>query len=259
MPEGTGENVKTLYLDIETSPNLGDVWSLWNQNIGLSQLRESTRMMCFVAKWGDSSEAHFYSGDFDPAGNQRVMVKAAHELLSEADVVVHYNGKKFDVPHLNREFVEHGLSRPRPFHQVDLLTAVRKIVKLPSYKLQYVATWLGLQGKVQHEGHDLWVKCMAGDPKAWARMRTYNIQDVRLLPRIHHHKRLQSWLPNLPNVALIDGLEGDRCHCGSDRLIKQGFAYTKLGKFQQYQCKKCGSWTRGGRRLGAVDVREVAA
>ena len=33
------------------------------------------------------------------------MVSRVHGLLDDADVVCHYNGKKFDIPTLNREFL----------------------------------------------------------------------------------------------------------------------------------------------------------
>lgn len=30
--------------------------------------------------------------------------------------------------------------------------------------------------------------------------------------------------------------------CGSKDCIKRGFLYTRQGKSQRYQCKKCGKW-----------------
>ncbi|NIV35232.1 MAG: hypothetical protein GWN58_38990, partial [Anaerolineae bacterium] len=48
------------------------------------------------------------------------MLEGAWELLDEADAVVHYNGKKFDIPTLNREFVKYGFTPPSPYKQIDL-------------------------------------------------------------------------------------------------------------------------------------------
>jgi hypothetical protein len=245
--------MRILSIDIETSPNLAHVWSLWNQNVGLNQLLEPSEMMCFAAKWMGEKDILFYS-DRTQASGHAGMIDAAHTLLDESDVVMHYNGKRFDVPHLNREFVEAGLTPPSPFKQIDLYQVVKQRFKLPSNKLDYVARMLGLKGKVKHEGHTLWVKCMAGDPKAWRDMEKYNKQDVLLLEQLYHI--LRPWVPNHPSFAIFTGT--DCCPaCGSTRLEKRGFAYTTVSKFQRFRCKRCGKWSRGGKALSRVDIREV--
>lgn len=246
--------MKILSIDIETTPNLAHVWGLWQQNVGLPQLIESTEMMCFAAKWLNGSKVYFYSTFHD---GKDVMLKAAHDLLSEADAVMHFNGKSFDVPHLNREFVEHGMLPPEPFKQIDLLLAARKAFKFPSNKLQYISTALGLEGKVQHSGHSLWIKCMAGDEKAWAQMRKYNKQDVVLLEQLH--EKLLPWIKSYPNVALFDDQVNGCPKCGSTHRQRRGTARTAVSAFPQYQCQTCGSWYRGTARESAVNSAEVSA
>lgn len=243
--------MRILSIDIETSPNLAHVWSLWNTNVGLSQLLESTEMMCFAAKWLGESPVKFYS---QHQHGKTVMLEAAYDLLDQADVVMHYNGKRFDVPHMNREFVTVGWTPPSPFKQIDLYQVVKQRFKLPSNKLDYVARMLGLTGKVKHEGHELWIKCMAGDAAAWKRMEKYNKQDVLLLEQVY--VAVRPWIPNHPSFAIFNGV--DCCPaCGSLQLEKRGFHYTKVSKFQRFRCKKCGKWSHSGRALQRVDIREV--
>src|SRR5207253_3872004 len=103
-------------------------------------------------------------------GRER-MIKEIWKLIDEADAVVHYNGQKFDIPHINTEFIRQGLGPPSPFHHIDLCKIVKKTFLFPSAKLKYVAKELGLPGKVEHDGFPLWVRCIEGDKKAWARMR----------------------------------------------------------------------------------------
>lgn len=227
---------------------------MWNNNVSLSQLRESSRVMCFAAKWRGKRDVEFRSEFHD---SHRDMVLFAHELLSEADAVITYNGDKHDLPHLRKEFLLAELPPPAPFQSIDLLKAVKKTARFPSNKLDYVAQALGVGGKLSHTGHELWVQCMAGDEKAWDLMRRYNIQDVRITEKVYD--RLLPWIPSHPHVALYDDIEGDSCqNCGSTDLRKEGFAYTPLGKFQQYQCKKCGRWSRGKRAIASVELRGVA-
>lgn len=247
--------MKILLIDIETSPNLAHVWGLWQQNVGLNQLIESTEMMCFAAKFLGDKRTQFYSTFHH---GRAEMVQKAWDLMNEADVVMGWNSKSFDEKHLNREFLEAGLRPPSPVKSLDLMHAVKRKFRLPSNKLQYVSTLLGTAGKVQHEGHELWIKCLAGDAKAWARMKKYNVQDVDLLQEVY--EQLLPWIDGHPSVALYDALEEDSCgNCGSTALKREGYAFTKLGKFQRFVCETCGKWGRSGKRIGAVDIREVAA
>ena len=41
---------KILLLDIEMAPNVAHVWGIWDQNIGINQLQESSYVMCYAAK-----------------------------------------------------------------------------------------------------------------------------------------------------------------------------------------------------------------
>lgn len=241
---------RILIIDIETSPNIADVWGLFNQNVSLSQLRESTRVIAFAAKWHGENKAYFYSDFHD--GHER-MVERAHELLDEADIVVHYNGTSFDIPHLNREFVQAGLLPPATFQQVDLLKTVKKHFRFTSNKLQHVSTELGLEGKVQHSGHELWVRCMAGDPEAWAEMQDYNVQDVFLTEELYD--LVLPWITNHPNLALyVDEAQPLCPNCLSDRLHRRGFTVKQKRSYQRFQCQACGRWSTGSRAINAVGV-----
>ena len=170
--------MKILLLDIETSPNVAHVWGIWQQNVGLSQLLESSYTMCYSAKWLGEEAIYF---DSVYGSTSKSMLEGIHSLLDDADAVCHYNGTKFDMPTLNKEFLLHKMPPPPPMKQIDLLKVVKSQFRFPSNKLDYVAQRLGLGKKKEHEGHTLWIKCMANDKKAWATMKEYNIQDVLLL------------------------------------------------------------------------------
>lgn len=244
--------MRMLALDLETSPNLADVWGLFNQNVGLNQLRESTRVICFGAKWFDTDKYVFRS---EHHHGREEMIQALWDLLNEADVVVTWNGRSFDEKHANREFVENGLGPPSPYKSLDLMQVVKRKFRFPSNKLQYVSTALGLEGKVQTGGHELWVKCMAGDNKAWNTMRRYQKQDVDLLPELYD--KLRPWITNLPAVALYNPeLDTESCPtCGSTDRQKRGYQYTATARFQKYYCKGCTGWYRSGKADMRVDPR----
>jgi DNA polymerase elongation subunit (family B) len=233
--------MKILHLDIETAPNVAHVWGLWQQNVGLAQLMESGYTMCWAAKWDGEDEIFGRSIHYDGEGT---MLQVMHELLSEADAVVHYNGTKFDMPTLNKEFIKAGMAPPDPYHQIDLLQTARKRFRFASNKLDHVANELGLGQKVKHIGHEMWVQCMNGVEEAWDMMIEYNKQDVNLLELLY--KRMLPWIQNHPNHALYVDADSPLCpNCGSTQVKKKGIETTKLGQYQRYRCKKCHTPSRG--------------
>jgi uncharacterized protein len=245
--------VDILALDIETAFGLGEIWGLFDVNISLTQLAlPPGGLLCFAGQWLGEDSGHFYS---DHVHGHEDMVLAAHDMLDRADAVMTWNGNSFDLPHLNREFLELGLTPPSPYARIDLMRVVKKQFKFPSNKLQYVSTALGFKGKVSHEGHELWQKCMDGDDDAWALMEEYNRQDVQLL--IDMYPKLLPWIPNHPSHAIDKG-EHVCPRCGSADLQKRGQAVTLQSEFQRYQCQACGGWSRATTTTSRVQIREAA-
>lgn len=244
--------MKILALDIETRPSLAYIWSLWDDFVPLDRLIDSGEMISFGSKWiGEDNEVEFMSTFHT---GKKKMVKRIWSLLDEADVVLHFNGKKFDVPHIQREFLELGLTPPSPFKQIDLLETCRSQFKFPSNKLEYVAKRLGLGEKEKHEGFQLWVKCMANDPEAWDRMKNYNIKDVELLEELYNV--LRPWLKTPPSFS-AHASDHVCPRCSSGKLQARGYAFLSTGKYQRYQCTNCGSWSRGTKRLDGTDVVSI--
>lgn len=234
--------MRILTLDIETTPNLAHVWGLWDQNIPINMLEAPGDVLCFAAKWHDAKKVIF-SREIEHAWN----------LLHAADVVVHYNGRRFDIPHLNTQFALRGWPAPSPFKQVDLLSVVKTRFKFPSNKLQYVSTALGLAGKAETGGFELWKGCMANDAEAWKKMERYNKQDVKVTEQLYD--KLLPWINNHPSHALYN-LTLCCPTCGSTDFMKRGFAYTAVSKFQQYNCLSCGKYFRDTSRIEGVPITE---
>jgi len=202
---------------------------------------ESSYTLCWAAKWHGISGIEF-SGIHTEEPVE--VVRKAWELLNEADAVCTWNGARFDIPTLNKEFLLYGFPPPDSYKQIDLLRVARREFRFPSNKLDYVAQTLGLGAKVKHEGHELWVKCMNNDPVAWKKMERYNKADVRLLERVY--KRLLPWVKDHPNYGLYMDTDRPACtNCGSTRVVKKGLEHTKTQSYQRYRCTKCHTPLRG--------------
>jgi len=205
------------------------------------------RMLSWAGKWYADRPVEFRAS-WEDEGHEG-MVLALWNALDRADIVVGYNSDGFDLKWSNAEFMRYGLPRPSTYRTVDLYKVVRSTFRLPYYRLDFVAHWLGLQGKLHHEGFGLWAGAMAGDPRSQDKMRRYNIQDVRVTERVYD--ALRPWIPNHPNLALWAGHDEDGrpvevcCNCGGARLrLEESDTATGQTLYPLIRCRSCGALMR---------------
>ena len=232
------DKVKTLILDIETIPLEGFFWRLFDENIGINQIKGHGGVLSWAATWAGSPHVEFASLQHH---GQDVMVHHIWNLLDEADEVVGWNSNRFDIPHLNTEFLKAGLGPPSPYKKVDLFQTVKNTFKLPSNKLDYFAQQLGIGKKVEHEGFPLWVACLEGDKEAWKKMMEYNIHDVEITEKAR--EKLLPWITTGINRSSV--ADAHVCpNCGSTHLHSRGTTRTLTLSYKRYQCQSCGTWSR---------------
>ena len=234
--------LKILLLDIETAPNVVYTWGLYNQNIAINQIDRPGYTLCWSAKWLGDDTVHFSS----IRKGKDAMLNRIHRMLGEADVVVTYNGKKFDIPTLNREFILNGLPPPAPYKHIDLYQVVKSTFRFVSNKLDWICRQLEIGSQMEHKGHELWVGCMSGDKDDWKVMEAYNRQDVKLLEDAY--LVIRPWIYSHPSYAAVSG--DVRCpKCGGYHLQRRGHTITAVHKYPRYQCQDCGGWARGNKTL----------
>lgn len=229
-------NMKILYLDIETAPTNCWTWSLFPKFISPSDIVQSGYTLCWAAMWEGSRDVIFSKHTEEDS------LPKLHALLDEADAVVHYNGTKFDIPTINREFVLAGLKPPSSYHQIDLIKTVRKQFRFESNKLDHICQRLGLGGKVKHKGMSLWYGCMEGNAADWRTMERYNKRDVKILRKLYKH--LLPWIHNHPNVGLyVDNPRSPVCtNCGSQNVVHKGTQHnTQSQSYERLKCNSCGT------------------
>lgn len=242
----TDDPLKRLILDIETLPMTLKGFGIRDQNFGIEQIITPTRMVSFAAKWYREDETVFYSNFDDNPDDQYAMVGNAWDLINEANIVIHFNGKSFDMKHMNREFMEFKLGPVRPYQEIDLLKVARRNFYLPSYKLDYILRWLKHDGKVKHSGFVMWNDVVEGDEESRALFEQYNIGDVVKTELVYDD--FIPWIADHPNAQLFKP-RGDRPSCptcSSEEVVKDGLAPRgNLSRVQCYRCKSCGRSFRG--------------
>jgi hypothetical protein len=243
---------RKLLIDIENRPNLMYVWDAFKPNFSPDGLVEPYEMISFAAKWHGVKETYFSSTYHD---GKQAMLELLYYLMDKADIVIHYYGKRHDVPIINTELLLGGFSPPSPYRQIDLYDTVKHKFNFTYNKLGFVCEQLGLSGKAQSGGFQNWIKCIAGDADAWQTMMDYNIQDVITLEELYD--KLLPWIPSHPNLALYEGKR--QCpRCQSNLIQFRGYVHTNASRFRQIYCSNCGGWSRLPTRTSTVDIRVAA-
>jgi len=244
-------SAKIAVLDIESRPALAYAWQQWGQDIHNAQVVEPVSMLCFAYKWVGEKGTEFVGVN---EGTPEDVAFAAWTILDKCDALVSYNGDRYDIPHLYREFAAAGLGPPSPFKSIDLYRTAKRL-KFFSHKLDYVADQLRVGRKLETGGFQLWLDVMAGDEKAWKKFERYNRRDVVVTEKLY--LELLPWIKNPLNHNLFSEEEG--CpRCGQGTLQKRGFRYTGIAKFQRFFCTSCGGWSSTGKRESGIDVRAVS-
>jgi hypothetical protein len=239
-----------LLLDIETSPILAYVWSIWEQTVGLNQIYRDWSVLSWSAKWLDSPEVMYMDQRrAEDLFNDKEILSHLWKLIDEADVLVTQNGKSFDAKKLNARFIQHGFKPPSPYRHIDTKLMAKKNFAFTSNKLEYLGGVLSKSHQKhtsrKFQGFELWKQCLQGNPEAWEEMEVYNILDVLVLEEVY--RALAPWGVPVNLSMYPQGVE--KCPCGSEKFEKRGFHYTLTGKYQRLQCKGCGAWTRDKNNL----------
>lgn len=256
-------SARILVLDIETQRAIVETFSLFRPFIGIDRVIKPTRVLCFAAKWRGEDRMIFKSAwaDDDEDAYRRMM-QSAWDLMNEADIVVTWNGDRFDVQWFESEFVRLGMGRPTPYRSVDLIKTVKRWFKggLMSMKLDWSSRMVLKDMKLPHGGTDLWHEIRYGNREARREaqrtMRAYNEKDVRLTERLFEH-----YLPYLNvNLALYERNDDGvmRCtKCAGTELKRDGvkFRATNAGLYQMWRCKECNSTSTGAKRVSTTELR----
>ena len=230
--------MKILLLDLETAPSLAYIWRMFKEFIRPSQIVENGYILCYTAKWLNDDKIFF---DSVWNSGEKKMLDSIYKLLDEADAVVHYNGNKFDIPTLNREFIKNKMSPPSPSKNIDLYNICKRHIALMSYSLDYVCRYFGLgEKKVIH--FETWKEIINGNKEEEKVMEEYNKHDVIILEGLYN--TLKPWIRVHPNFGLHSELGLVCPNCGGNHYHRRGYSFTYAGKYQRFQCQGCGNWFR---------------
>lgn len=242
------ERPRILLWDIESFAIRGYSWGLYDQRI--LAVDEDWFILSFAWKWlGDKRVNVLGLDDFDGYRKNKTSDKAlmakAHELMSEADIIVAHNGTSFDTKKVQTRLIANGFPPPKPFREVDTLRIAKRHFAFSSNRLGDLCKAMGIGAKGDPGGFETWLACRAGDPKAWARMKRYNKQDVVILEQLY--LKLRPWSNNHPNMALLSDKPSACPKCGSTKgMVSRGWsAAGSVSRRRRYECLSCRGYSSG--------------
>lgn len=238
-------NARVLILDIESKPGQYYSWGPKADWLASPMMIEPGGMLCFAAKWLGQEDVMFFA-DWDTGHAE--MVKFAHQLLSLADIVITYNGDRYDLKRLNNEFLSAGMGPPSPYRSIDLFKTNRARFDLPYKKLDYIAQVTGTGEKLATGGFQLWIDVMNDDPEAQRQMEEYNVGDVLLTEKVY--VKLLPWLTTVPHMGMfVVGQDGGCPYCGGTTQATGQPYYAYVQAYELFQCDNCEGWSRGNKPM----------
>ena len=251
------EAIEIWFVDIERFPRIEYSWAAKKYSKFTPEylLVEEGRMISFAAK--KLGGPTIFSSEYHHGRNQ--MLDTLWYTLDRADVVVGWNSRRFDIPHIDGELRTAGYKVYKPFKQIDLFQQIRSRFNYQYNTMASVAKqWKLDDQKMENEGFELWKRCMSDDPEAWETMKLYNMQDVRTTEKAYLSNL--SWMSGtIPNLGLFLGdVEDSLCPaCGSSEVTRDGTAVTGVSMYEAYRCDSCGFRSRSNVRVNSVKLRPV--
>lgn len=171
------------------------------------------------------------------------VVKAAYDVLKDADGIITHNGKRFDMKVMQTRLRHHGFPPLPKIPHIDTCLVARGNLSLYSNRLGDVAKFIGVPGKLANGGWELWEKVLRREKKSQALMTRYCKQDVKCLEDVF--MGLRCFVTNMPNYNLFLGENSKVCPtCGSKKLSRNGTRRSKTQEYQRYLCGNCGATCR---------------
>jgi uncharacterized protein YprB with RNaseH-like and TPR domain len=225
--------MKTLIFDIETAMSLkADIG--WVLCIGWKWLGEKT---CNVIRIDETPE---FKKDHT---NDKGVLSRFYEVLKQADMVVTWNGKRFDMRFLQgRHLLQHLPPLPNLHHWDGLLVA-RESFTFTSNRLANIQELVEAKESKSPLTKRTWQQAIIGERKALSYVVEHCRRDVLVTEEVYN--RLRSVGTKSPNLSSLVGDDKACPRCGKRTLVKQGTRIASAKVHTRYQCSSCGGWSHG--------------
>jgi len=208
---------KILIYDIETARMEANVWWSGQQYLNGNSITSEPRIITVAYKWLGEDKVHHLK--WNKKQSDKKLLKRFLEVYNEADYVIGFNNDKFDNRYINSRALKHNLEVNTHVKSLDLMKEAKRLFRLPSYSMNYIARYLGLETKLQHSGLAMWEAIQYGTKKeareAMELMIDYNVQDIVVTEDVY--LRMRKYLKHPIHAGVTMGLERTTCPiCGGN-------------------------------------------
>lgn len=244
VPYTENRMIKRLFFDIETSPMVTYTWRIGNKvSLTPDNIIDTWKIICIAYKWEHEDSVKVLR--WDEFTNEREMLTDFIKIANQSDEIVGHNSDHFDIKKLRTRCIANGIKTFPKYRSLDTLTKSREYFAFDSNKLDYIAKFLGVGAKVEHEGFNMWVKCLKGDEDALSKMCEYCAGDVIILEDIFHS--IQHYIKPNTHVGVHFGEGRHSCPiCGNNGLGYHSIDLIKTDVTEKgfisrvMECTECG-------------------
>ena len=230
---------KRLFFDIETSPNVVFSWRTgYNLNIGHDNIINERAIICISYKWEGEDVVNTLVWDKNQCDKK--LLEKFVTIANEADELVAHNGDRYDIRWLRTRCLYHRIPAFPTYKSLDTLKKAKSRFSFNSNKLDYIAKFLGLGGKMDTGGFTLWTDIVLHKSKeALKKMVEYCERDVVLLEDVY--RTLSPYIEHNTHMGVLNGGEKHSCpECGADESVLVKTIVTKAGTVQRLMhCPIC--------------------
>lgn len=231
---------KVLIYDIETTLVRANVFWSGKQYISYKQLIDEPKIITIAYKWLGSDDIKVIVWDNKKKCDEDLIKQFIVEY-NKADMVVGINNNKFDNRWVNARAIKYNLSVNTFVKSLDVQREAKRLLRVPSYSMDYLTKYFGLTNKLQHSGLVMWEHICFGTQeeadKALEEMTGYNYGDI-----VATEELLFKLLPylNLPtNLGVLAGEHRWACpFTGSENVDLERTMVTPAGSIQRLMVSK---------------------
>lgn len=241
---GLMEGAKVMVYDLETSGVDARIWWPGKQYVGYKQLQGREPKIITVAwKWLGEDKVHYLT--WDKNNDDRKLVEEFVKEYNKSDTVIGVNNDNFDNRWLNGRAFKYGLAINTHIKSMDIQKQAKRLFRLPSYSMDFLAKFLGVTHKQSHEGIIMWEKIEKGTPEEreeyMAKMVEYNIGDIVTTEEIY--VKMRKYTRPVTHLGVLKGEEKYTCpNCGGEDLTLFKTQTTTAGTLQRIMtCDKDGT------------------
>lgn len=235
--------IKRLFFDIETGYYILKIRAFQLKNyikyFNPDDIEQEKQILIISYWWQYEDKVH----RLDIRMGEKKMLKEFIKVMGEADECVGHNGDNFDIKELRTRCIYHGVLMFPNYRTLDTLKKARSSFRFASNKLDYISKFLGIGGKLETRGFQMWKDAVEGDEetsnKALDEMGDYCDRDVVILADTFFV--LSPFITHNNNFAVLTGKDKWDCpECGSEKVEMFRTYSTPLGVIRrEMKCNNC--------------------